>query len=82
MILTDTEQAVYDAELYELALYALGKSNISERNAYMLLDHLEYGITKAQLSRENEVSKTRVNQVIDSVERRMRFQLKRVGVEE
>jgi hypothetical protein len=80
MILTDTEQAVYDAELYDLALGALERAGVWERNGDMFLDHLEYNITKAQLARENELSKTRVHQVLAHTEAKMRFQLRRIGV--
>lgn len=78
MILTDTEQAVYDAELYELALKSL--DDVWTRNAEMILDYYEYDMTKAQLARENELSKTRVHQVLAHTEAKMRFQLRRIGV--
>jgi len=78
MILTDTEQAVYDAELYELALKSL--DDVWTRNAEMILDYYEYDMTKAQLARENELSKTRVHQVLAKTEAKMRFQLRRIGV--
>ena len=78
MILTDTEQAVYDAELYELALKSL--DDVWTRNAEMILDYYEYDMTKAELARENELSKTRVHQVLAKTEAKMRFQLRRIGV--
>ena len=78
MILTDTEQAVYDAELYELALKSL--DDVWTRNAEMILDYYEYDMTKAQLARENDLSKTRVHQVLAHTEAKMRFQLRRIGV--
>ena len=78
MILTDTEQAVYDAELYELALKSL--DDVWTRNAEMILDYYEYDMTKAQLARENELSKTRVHQVLAKTEAKMRFQLRMIGV--
>jgi predicted DNA-binding protein YlxM (UPF0122 family) len=78
MILTDTEQAVYDAELYELALKSL--DDVWTRNAEMILDYYEYDMTKAELARENELSKTRVHQVLAHTEAKMRFQLRRIGV--
>ena len=78
MILTDTEQAVYDAELYELALKSL--DDVWTRNAEMILDYYEYDMTKAELARENELSKTRVHQVLAKTEAKMRFQLRNIGV--
>ena len=78
MILTDTEQAVYDAELYNLALESL--DDVWTRNAEMILDYYEYDMTKAQLARENELSKTRVHQILVKTEAKMRFQLRRIGV--
>jgi predicted DNA-binding protein YlxM (UPF0122 family) len=78
MILTDTEQAVYDAELYELALKSL--DDVWTRNAEMILDYYEYDMTKAQLARENDLSKTRVHQVLAKTEAKMRFQLRKIGV--
>ena len=78
MILTDTEQAVYDAGLYELALKSL--DDVWTRNAEMILDYYEYDMTKAQLARENELSKTRVHQVLAKTEAKMRFQLRMIGV--
>ena len=46
----------------------------------MILDYYEYDMTKAQLARENELSKTRVHQVLAHTEAKMRFQLRRIGV--
>jgi len=80
MILTDTEQAVYDAELYDLALAALERAQVWERNGNMFLEYYEYDMTKAQLARENELSKTRVHQVLAKTEAKMRFQLRKIGV--
>jgi DNA-directed RNA polymerase specialized sigma subunit len=77
MELTQPEQAVYDAELYDLAMKSL--DNVWTRDADMVLDYYEYDMTKAELAREIEVSNTRVDQIIKKVTGRMKFKFKLIG---
>jgi hypothetical protein len=79
MLLTDTEQAVYNVELYDLALSALEDFGVTERNAYIFLDYYEHNVSLDVLSIENELSKTRVSQIRDKMNCLVRGRLKRIG---